>query len=291
MKTKWDSLITSSTEKDILKRLLNMVDFRSSLNNGTNVSKFETVKIDDDKTIIEQNQIKPKIKWVEIPAGNFMMGSQQGWLNGEPGRYNDESLHLVKLSGFKMSKYEITFEQYDMFCESTKRVRPDDEGWGRGNMPVMNVSWDDAVAFAEWMDCRLPTEAQWEYACRAGVSTSFNLGNILTPDRANFNGNYPHNYYLENKNRKKPLPVGSFLPSLWGLYDMHGNLWEWCNDWYGKYSLSSQVNPKGAINGSMRVVRGGSWQSFAPDCRAACRNRSGPGLLKNNIGFRLVSNL
>jgi formylglycine-generating enzyme required for sulfatase activity len=200
-------------------------------------------------------------------------------------------LHPVKLSAFKMSKYEITFEQYDIFCESTKRLKPDDEGWGRGNMPVINVSWNDAVAFAEWMDCRLPTEAEWEYACRAGSSTSFNFGNILTPDRANFNGNYPHSYYLENTNRKKPLPVGSFLPNLWGLYDMHGNLWEWCSDWYGKDYLSTQVNPKGANKGSMRVIRGGSWLSFAMSCRSASRLGCEPELLKNMVGLRLVSNL
>ena len=200
-------------------------------------------------------QNKPNIEWVDIPAGTFIMGSPKS----EFKRQDDERQHHVTLSAFKMSKYEVTFEQYDLFCDATGRKRPSDNGWGRGNRPVVNIGWDDATAFAEWMGCRLPTEAEWEYACRDGKTTPFSTGDTLTTSHANFNGIYYINNTAIGEYREKTLPVGSFAPNAWGLYDMHGNVWEWCSDWYGVYSKKAQINPKGPISGDRRVIRGGNW--------------------------------
>lgn len=168
---------------------------------------------------------KPSIEWVEIPGGTFLMGSPAN----EPGRQGDEDQTQITISPFKMSKYEITFAQYDLFCEETGKAKPKDNTWGRENRPVINVNWVDANAFAKWLGCRLPTEAEWEYACKAGSDTPFNTGNNLTTNQANYDGNYPYNGNATGSYRQKTSPVGSFAPNAWGLYDMHGNVWEWCS--------------------------------------------------------------
>lgn len=254
---------------------------------------IQDVKLNSGKTITiysngtwkEKVFKKPAIAWVSIPAGTFTMGSPAS----EVGRLSDETQHQVTLSAFKMSKYEVTFEQYDLFCEATGRSKPDDGGWGRGNRPVINVSWYDATAFAEWMGCRLPTEAEWEYAARGGTTTPFSTGNNLTTSQANYDGNYPYNNNAKGEYREKTLPVGSFAANAFGLFDMHGNVCEWCSDWYGYYSTSAQTNPKGASSGSFRVFRGGSWINFAYYCRAAYRTGITPDHRHSFIGFRLVS--
>ncbi|MCX6284916.1 MAG: formylglycine-generating enzyme family protein [Bacteroidetes bacterium] len=228
---------------------------------------------------------KPRIEWVEIPAGTFIMGSPIS----EEGRKSNEIQHKVTLSAFKMSKYEITFEQYDLFCEAANREKPNDEGWGRKTFPVIHVNWDDAKAFADWMGCRLPTEAEWEYACRAGSQTPFCTGNNLTTAQANFNGNFPYGDSPKGEFRSRTVPVGSFAPNAWGLYDMHGNIWEWCNDWYDDYSIADQANPGGPESGTFRVFRGGGWRNYAQLCRSAFRYRYFPDYRHFNIGFRLVS--
>lgn len=225
---------------------------------------------------------KPTIEWVDIPAGTFTMGSPTS-------EDKNETQHQVTLSAFKMSKYEVTFEQYDLFCDATGRSKPSDEGWGRGKQPVINVSWHDATAFAEWIGCRLPTEAEWEYAARAGTTTPYNTGNCLCTSQANYNGLYPYKGCSEGEYRAKTIQVGSFVPNVWGLYDMHGNVWEWCSDWFGVYSISAQTNPKGHESGTRRVGRGGSWSSFGSYCRSGCRSSNAPDGRNSFIGFRLVS--
>ncbi|MDD3723587.1 MAG: formylglycine-generating enzyme family protein [Lutibacter sp.] len=249
------------------------------LNNG------KAITIYSNGTWKEKVFKKPTITWVSIPAGTFTMGSPAS----EVDRNRDETQHEVTLSAFKMSAFQVTFEQYDLFCDATGRSKPSDEGWGRGNRPVINVSWNDATAFAEWMGCRLPTEAEWEYACRAGTTTPFNTGNNLTTSQANYHGNYPYNNNAKGVYREKTTPVGSFAPNAWGLYDMHGNVWEWCSDWYGDYSTSAQTNPKGPSSGSYRVLRGGSWINYADYCRSARRGYDTPDSRDDCIGFRLVS--
>lgn len=235
----------------------------------------------------EEGRLKGHLakEWVNIPGGTFIMGSPAG----EKDRDDDETQHQVTLSAFRMSKYEVTFEQYDAFCAATGRSKPDDQGWGRGKRPVINVSWEDAKAFADWMGCRLPTEAEWEYAARAGTTTPFCTGNCLSTAQANYDGTSPYGGCRKGEYRKKTLPVGSFAPNAWGLYDMHGNVWEWCSDRYAAYPSGSQTNPKGPATGSYRVLRGGSWYSRAQYCRSAYRNRITPGHRGNALGFRVVS--
>jgi formylglycine-generating enzyme len=230
-------------------------------------------------------QTKPTIEWISIPAGTFTMGSP----SSEVDRSNNETQHQITLSAFMMSKYEVTFEQYDLFCDATCRKKPGDEGWGRDKRPVTNVSWDDANAFAVWVGCRLPTEAEWEYAARGGTSTPFNTGNNLTTSQANYNGNNPYNNNMKGEYRKKTMPVGSFAANSLGLFDMHGNVWEWCSDLYGDYSASAQTDPKGATSGKSRVRRGGGWNDRALRCRAAYRDNCSPSYRDYSIGIRLVT--
>jgi formylglycine-generating enzyme required for sulfatase activity len=228
---------------------------------------------------------KPVIEWVEIPGGSFLMGSPES----EPERKTNEVQHKVTLSPYKLGRYQVTFEQFDLFCEATGRQKPPDEGWGRGNRPVIHVNWDDAGAFAAWLGCRLPTEAEWEYACRAGTTTPFSTGDNITTAQANFNGNFPYNNTPKGEFRGKTEPVGSFAPNPWGLYDMHGNIWEWCIDWYDDYPLGDQADPQGPSSGTFRIFRGGGWRNYAQLCRSAFRYRYFQDFRHFNIGFRLAS--
>ena len=230
-------------------------------------------------------QNKPVIEWAEIPAGTFLMGSPKS----EFDRSDYEIQHSVTLNAFRMSKYEITFDQFDAFCTATGRRKPDDNGWGRGKMPVINVTWDEAVAFADWIGGRLPTEAEWEYACRAGTTTPFNTGENLTTNQANYNGEFPYHNFHKGENRGKAITVGSFPPNSFGLYDMHGNVWEWVNDWYENYSAGAQTNPQGPSKGTYKVYRGGGWNLIAQFCRSAKRRYIEPARKFNYIGFRVAA--
>jgi formylglycine-generating enzyme required for sulfatase activity len=245
------------------------------------LSKTET---SENHTYVKNTSTnKPDIEFVNIPGGTFMMGSPET----EFGREDDEVKHQVTVSGFKMSKYPITFEQFDKFCEATGRKKP----WSqeRGKLPVSQVTWYDAQAFAEWMGCRLPTEAEWEYAARANTTTPFYTGDCLTTDQANYNGEKPYKNCDEGENRKKALPVGSFEANPFGLYDMHGNIWEWCSDWYGEYDKNKNTNPKGPDTGTRKINRGGGFYDPAWRCRSAYRaGGDPPGNKGNGISFRIV---
>ncbi len=238
---------------------------------------------DDNNKVKEPSTSRPVIEFADIPAGTFTMGSPAT----EQGRKDDEVQHKVTLSAFKMSKYTVTFEQYDQFCEATGRAKP--RGFERGKLPVSQVTWHDANAFAEWMGCRLPTEAQYEYAARANTTTPFYTGDCLTTDQANFNGEEPYGNGEKGQKRGKALPVGSFPPNAFGLYDMHGNTWEWTNDWYGEYDIGEKLNPQGPDRGTKKVDRGGGFYDPAWGCRSACRGGgTPPGNRGMGISFRMV---
>ena len=260
-----------------------------------------------------------KIAIALIPAGTFIMGSPIS----EVGRYDDETQHQVTLSAFKMSKYETTNAQFAAFLNAKNigsnglyaagaypkqtliyaskasydfGLQYTNSQWvpvaGFGNNPVINVTWYGATEFATFVGGRLPTEAEWEYACRANTTTTFNTGNCLTDAQANYNWSEPYYNTCINTTSnypRKTQAVGKYAANAFGLYDMHGNVWEWCNDWHGNYSITAQTNPKGAISGSYRVFRGGGWStSSAEYCRSAFRNNYYPSYDSDSVGFRIV---
>lgn len=225
------------------------------------------------------------VEWLDIPAGEFQMGNNFG-----NGLRDERPVHTVYLDAFKISKYEVTFEQYDKFCEETGRSKPNDNGWGRGNRPVIYVSWDDARAFCDWLSLKtgknihLPTEAQWEKAARGTDQRKYPWGN--TPPSSDI-ANY--NEYV-----RTTMPVGSYPSgaSPYGAHDMAGNVWEWCSDWYDSayYTISPSNNPTGPASGSKRVVRGGSWKEEADDISTFHREDSAPANTIPRTGFRLCQN-
>jgi len=269
----------------------NLSKLQDIYNNTPEIQITKTFKPDLKKSEIPENNSKaknssknkPDIEFADIPGGTFMMGSPVT----EPERKDDEIQHKVTLSAFKMSKYCITYEQYDAFCEATGRQKP----WGlkHGKLPVSQVTWYDASAFAEWMGCRLPTEAEWEYAARANTTSPFYTGECLTTEQANYNGQEPFINCDKGKFTKEALPVGSFPPNAFGLYDMHGNIWEWTNDWYGEYNVDDTINPKGPASGTKKVDRGGGFYDPAWRCRSAYRaGGDPPGNRGTGISFRIV---
>ena len=244
-----------------------------------------------------------EMSFVLIKGGTFQMGSP----NREVDRRVNETQHQVKLSDFYMAKYPVTIAQFEAFVRSSDyktddKWRCDVKGKEQKdkNHPVIYVSWNDANAYCQWLSeklngtFRLPTEAEWEYACRTGTTTPFNTGENLTADQANYNGNYPYNNHPKGKFLQKTSPVGSYLPNAWKLYDMHGNVWEWCLDWYGEnyYNECKKKgiveNPTGPPKGSNRVLRGGGWSGYAQGCRSAYRSSDRPGNRYDSVGFRLV---
>ena len=227
-----------------------------------------------------------------LPAGRFWMGSP----DDEPGHDDDEGpRHEVAIpSAFALSVTPVTFADFDHFAEATGRTVPADAGWGRGNRPVINVSWVDAVAYAAWLSdqtgkpYRLPSEAEWEYACRAGTETAWSFGQQET-------GVGEHAWYSANANNQTQ-PVGNKTPNSWGLYDMHGNVLEWVQDCFhrsyeGSPKDGSAWEPSAGEEESLRVLRGGSWYHHAAYLRSALRYRNSADYRNFYVSFRLAQDL
>jgi formylglycine-generating enzyme required for sulfatase activity len=273
-------------------------------------------KKDESDTPKDTALKQTEIEWVSLEADTFFMGCWESEYQGIVSTRSEEARHDVSLNAYQISKYEVTFDQYDYFCEQTNRTKPDDNGFGRGKRPVINVSYYDALDYAKFMGCRLPTEAEWEYACRAVSFNSFylskthyrrerlyrpfNTGDSLT-NQANFDATLP---YLKNPigiKLDKTVPVGSYAPNAFGLYDMHGNVMEWCSDWFDYYypgpsSISPymgpiMVDPKGPETGKDKVLRGGSFATDAFHSRTANRIHFEPNYKGSFVGFRLAKDL
>ena len=219
---------------------------------------------------------------IVIPAGEFWMGSPES----EKGRSSDERRHRVKIERpFAIGQYAVTFDEYDRFCAATKREKPEDR-WGRGNRPVIHVSWHDAVDYFEWLSAqtgrayRLPTEAEWEYAARAGTDTAFWWGDSITTDQANYDGNH-----------SGTVPVDWFQPNPWGLYQVHGNVWEWTGSCYDENYGGAEMQFAGKNEDGPLAGRGGSWLNQPAGVRSALRDRGGPTHSDDDLGFRLARSL
>ena len=246
------------------------------------------------------------MEFVLIPAGTFLMGSPKE----EKEREDDEGpQHEVRITrSFYLGKYEVTQEQYKQIVgknPSCFSANGDNKQFVAGldtwRFPVENVFWDDATAFCrklserdrKWRRFRLPTEAEWEYACRAGTTTPFHFGSSLNGDKANCDGTNPYGTEKKGANLQRPCRVGSYAANAFGLHDMHGNVCEWCADWYEKeyHNKSDKKDPKGPQNGDTRVLRGGSWNGGAWRCRAAVRRLMAPSICGSDMGFRVAFRL
>jgi formylglycine-generating enzyme required for sulfatase activity len=259
---------------------------------GLSISQSQTLPrplLGEDYTI---PGMEMEMVWIE--PGSFWMGSPEI----EPGRKIDEIRHQVTLTqGYWMGKYEVPTAQWEriMGSQTAKSKKQ------KADSPIEEVSWSDVQVFLEKLNERelkakrlpegyrylLPTEAQWEYACRAGTDSAYSFG-----DSADDLGDYAWHYdnsatgFLFGKKRHLH-PVGKKSPNPWGLHDMHGNVYEWCHDWYVGYTSDPTIDPAGPDNGAFRVFRGGSWYVGPEDCRSAIRRRHSPTYQVHSIGFRL----
>ncbi len=257
-------------------------------------------KLDVFRDSLSDGSLGPAM--VVIPAGEYLMGSPET----ELGHGSDEGpQHQVTIARFALAQHEVTWDDYRKYIASTGGSLPGDEGWGQGKRPIINVSWEDAQAYASWLSeqsgqvYRLPSEAEWEYAARAGTTTPFYTGDCITASQANFDdtsgyayGNCPSS----GEFLQQTVPVGSYAPNAFGLYDMHGNVWEWVEDcWHENYE-AAPTNGSAWLEAASgdctsRVLRGGSWYNYPRRLRSAERFWLTPDVRIIYLGFRLARTL
>ncbi|WP_414578786.1 SUMF1/EgtB/PvdO family nonheme iron enzyme [Anabaena sp. CCY 9402-a] len=268
--------------------------------NSLQTFQFETVTVNSQGSITNRRNEEARyfaedlgngvsLEMVQIPEGTFTMGSPAG----EAQRESDESpQHEVRVPGFFMGKYAVTQEQYQAIMGTNP------SNFKGEKRPVEQVSWDNAVEFCEKLSqktgktYRLPSEAEWEYACRAGTTTPFYFGETITPDLVNYDGNFPYGSAPKGEYRKATTNVGIFPSNSFGLYDMCGNIWEWCQDVYNNSYQGAPIDGSARLTGSdnnTKLLRGGSWINYARDCRSADRVRYARAVRGSDVGFRIVA--
>jgi formylglycine-generating enzyme required for sulfatase activity len=303
--------ILKGMELDYRKRPQSIKEWFSYLgiqseNNHLKTFTFEVVTTNSKGTIINKRNHSARyfeedlgngviLAMVEIPAGTFIMGSPQG-----EGYDWEKPQHQVSVPSFFMSKYPVTQAQYQAIMgNNPSRFQGSKASTSlTKHRPVECVSWDDAVIFCQKLsqntgkNYKLPSEAQWEYACRAGTTTPFYFGESITPDLVNYDGNYTYADAPQGKYREQTTDVGSFPPNAFGLYDMHGNVWEWCEDDWQENYIDAPINGTALISRSdIKLLRGGSWYNDPESCRSASRY-SNLGAVRDDLyysfGFRVV---
>jgi formylglycine-generating enzyme required for sulfatase activity len=249
----------------------------------------------------------PKEAWPDmmtLPAGKFLMGAPEG---EEGSKDNERPQRWVTVRRpFALGRTTVTFAMWDAavaagFKPPPGAEAPRDERWGRGDQPVINVSWDDAQAYCAWLNqslglrpgtYRLASEAEWEWACRAGKTEPFSFGETISTDQANYDGTEIYGKGKQGVYRGRSVPVGSLPANPWGLHEMHGNVWEWVEDTYGPYpEVQTDSSPRVDGDESKRVLRGGSWDDIPRNLRSADRGRGQPGSRGINVGFRVARTL
>ncbi len=322
------SLLTRDAEGNWKFAHKSILEFLVAKQVGENLELWQELNFDGmdmaEQFFLEKRPGRPLPgAFVFIKGGTFLMGSP----DSEVDRIKNETQHQVKVSDFFMAKYTVTVAQFETFVRESRYQTDADKGGGSNiwtgkewqkksdanwkcnvngeeqqdkQHPVIHVSWNDATAYWNWLSkklnaiVRLPTKAEWEYACRAGTTTPFHTGANLITEQANYDGNYPYKKNPKGKYLQKTTPVGSYPSNAWGLYDMHGNVYEWCLDWYdGNYYDACKKqgiveNPAGPETGSFRVLRGGGWIIGAQGCRSADRRSYSPADRGSYVGFRLV---
>jgi formylglycine-generating enzyme required for sulfatase activity len=280
---KVNSGLFGTTKIEIVRKPAQAQYFVEELGNGV---KLEMVYIrggkfimgSDDRQFEEHmNQLKKDLSWTQAQVDDYLQ------------KYDERPKHLVNVPALLMSKYPVTQAQYETIIGSNP------SHFKGSQRPVESVSWDDAQAFCQKLvkqtnkSYRLPSEAEWEYACRAGTKTPFHFGATISPDVANYDGNYPYSQAPKGVCRKATTDVDIFPANSFGLCDLHGNVWEWCQDPWHKSYQGAPIDASPWLNdNNYRVLRGGSWVSGAGYCRSANRFRNSPDARYSNVGFRLA---
>ncbi len=264
------NIIKKQNYKELIKHSRSLLDITKNILKN---SKREVAVKKPQKVIKAEAD-----NFILIKAGSFMMGDE-----------DEQPIHKVTIDyDFYMSKYQVTFEEYDFFCEATGKEKPFNSNVGRGKRPIVNVSWEDVTEYCEWRSqkegkvYRLPTEAEWEYACRAGTTTEWSFGD----DELEL---AQYAWFIGSDLKDFTHPVGTKKPNPWGLYDMHGNVREWCEDvWANNYEVTPRNGSANKGTENRRVLRGGTWDGTSLGTSSSSRWVGDTDFYLDIIGFRLV---